>query len=127
MKKTLFLVLVLLALALACTKQPTTPTTATPPPTGGGLGIKTDVAIKDFAFVPSEVTIPQGTTVIWTNEDSVQHIIVSDSGQEMSSGLIDSQGTFAHTFSTAGTFDYHCSIHPSMTGKVIVQEATVPK
>lgn len=124
MKRILFLIMVLLMIALACTKQPTTPG---PTPTDGGLGIKTDVKIKDFAFEPSEVTIPKGTTVIWTNEDSVQHIVVSDSGEELSSGLIDSQGTFTHTFSNAGTYGYHCSIHPSMKGTIIVQQANVPK
>jgi amicyanin len=79
------------------------------------------VEIANFAFFPAEIKIKQGTTVIWTNKDSAPHTITSDSGSEISSPSLSNGGTYSHTFSQAGTFDYHCSIHLSMKGKVIVE------
>lgn len=81
------------------------------------------VTIKNFAFSPATITVAKGTKVTWTNEDSVAHQIASDSsssaafnGPSMATGQ-----QFSFTFNEAGTFSYHCAIHPSMTAKVIVQ------
>lgn len=80
-----------------------------------------EILIQDFSFSPSILTIKAGQNVIWKNKDSSSHTIVSDTGKEIeSSGLLKDQ-TYAHTFDTPGTYNYHCSIHPSMKGKVIVQ------
>jgi plastocyanin len=88
---------------------------------GGNLGIKKDIDISGFAFNPGTVTIPKGATVIWTNRDSVSHTVVSDTGSEIGSSSLSQGDTYAHTFDTPGTYDYHCGVHPSMKGTIIVQ------
>lgn len=82
------------------------------------------VAIKDFAFSPATITIKVGTTVTWTNQDSAAHTVTSDSSSKESfdSGSMAKGKTFSHTFKTAGTFDYICTFHPDMMGKVEVTE-----
>ena len=90
-------------------------------PSTDGLGIREDIDINGFAFNPSPLTIPKGATVIWTNMDSAPHTIVSDFGDELNSDSISKGKTYAHTFSTPGTYDYHCGIHPSMKGKIVVK------
>ncbi len=81
---------------------------------------KEDVSINNFTFNPASITIKTGTTVTWTNEDSAPHIVTSD-GNFDSSALSKGE-TFNYTFNTAGTFNYICSLHPSMKGKIIVEE-----
>ncbi|MDO8528533.1 MAG: cupredoxin family copper-binding protein [Nanoarchaeota archaeon] len=78
------------------------------------------VKISNFAFSPSTLTINVGGKVVWTNMDSAPHTVVSDSGNEISSSSLSNGGTYSHTFNTAGTYDYHCSIHPSMKGTIVV-------
>ena len=81
-----------------------------------------DVAatINNFAFSPNPLTVPVGTRVVWTNQQAgVPHTVTSDTGL-WDSGTVPSGGTFAFTFTTAGTFAYHCNIHPTMHGTVIV-------
>jgi plastocyanin len=78
------------------------------------------VTIKDFAFSPSAITVSIGTTVVWTNEDSVSHTIVSET-MVFQSGTMPTGDTFSYTFNDKGSFDYHCGIHPSMKGTVTVQ------
>lgn len=82
------------------------------------------VAIKDFAFSPATITVKVGTTVTWTNQDSAAHTVTSDSGSKDSfdSGSMAQGKTFSHTFKTAGTFNYICTFHPDMMGKVEVTE-----
>lgn len=82
-----------------------------------------EVYIKGMAFTPATLTVTVGTTVKWTNKDAVTHTVTSDTGL-FDSGNIDQNGTSSHMFSTAGTYNYHCSIHPSMTGKIIVTESS---
>lgn len=79
------------------------------------------VEIANFAFSPAELTIKTGDSVTWTNKDSAQHKIASDAGSEINSDSLSTGQTYSHTFNTAGTFDYHCLIHPSMKAKIIVQ------
>ena len=93
-------------------------TASTPATTGGGGGAK--VVIKNFAFDQTSVTIKAGESVTWTNQDSVTHHLVGDKG-EFDSADLAAGATFTFTFKTAGTVAYHCSIHPSMTGTVVVQ------
>jgi amicyanin len=80
--------------------------------------------IKDFAFSPSSLTIKVGDKVTWTNQDSAPHTVTADSRGEFDSGRLSQGDTFSYTFDTAGTFDYHCSIHPFMQATVIVQNGT---
>lgn len=78
-----------------------------------------EVFIQNMAFSPSTLTVKAGTTVKWTNKDGIAHTVTSDTGI-FNSGNLNSNLTFSYMFMTTGTFSYHCSIHPSMTAKVIV-------
>lgn len=76
------------------------------------------VTIKNFTFNPETLTVKQGTKVIWTNQDSAIHTIKSDT---FNSPDLSQGNTFEFTFTTKGSFDYRCGIHPSMKGRVIVK------
>jgi len=80
-----------------------------------------NIDINNFAFFPSSLTVHPGETVTWTNKDSAPHTVISDSGNEISSSSLATGKTYSHTFNTAGTYNYHCSIHPSMKATIIVQ------
>ncbi len=79
-----------------------------------------EVEIEDFAFVPQNIQIAVGETVTWENYDSAPHTATGDNG-EFDSGNLNTDQTFSQTFDTAGTFAYHCNIHPNMTGSIVVQ------
>lgn len=120
MKKIALLSVMLIAVVSGCaqyqTQQQATgqPQTAAPTQTG-----KAAIAIKGFAFNPSVLTVKAGTAVVWTNEDSAPHRIKSDS---FNSGNLNNGMSFEFKFNDKGTFDYVCGIHPSMKGKVIVEQ-----
>lgn len=81
------------------------------------------VAINNFAFAPKTVTVPVGGTVTWINQDVAVHDVKFASGGIPISPLLmtnTKQASYSHTFSKAGTYQYVCGIHPSMTGTVIV-------
>ena len=78
-----------------------------------------DVKIDNFVFGPQELTVAVGTTVTWTNHDDIPHTVVS-TDKLFKSKVLDTDETFSFTFDKAGTFPYFCSIHPKMTGKVVV-------
>jgi plastocyanin len=80
----------------------------------------TEVKIDNFSFGPATLTVPVGTTIAWTNRDDIPHTVVSTDGV-FKSKVLDTDEKFSFTFSKAGTYPYFCSIHPKMTGKVIVQ------
>jgi len=79
-------------------------------------------------FVPDILTVSKGTTVTWTNGDSTLHTVTSGSpesgnsgtGTEFDSSYLAAGKTFQHQFSIPGTFDYYCTLHPYMKGKVVV-------
>jgi amicyanin len=79
------------------------------------------VKIDNFSFGPATLTVPVGATVTWTNRDDVPHNVVSTDGKDIKSPVLDTDQKFTHTFTQAGAYAYYCSIHPTMTGKVIVQ------
>jgi plastocyanin len=79
-----------------------------------------EVFIQGMAFSPSTITVTAGTTITWTNKDAATHNVTSNTAGLFSSGPISTNGTYPHLFNTAGTFQYKCTIHPSMTGTVIV-------
>ena len=79
------------------------------------------IDISGFAFNPDTLTIKAGDSVTWTNKDSAKHTVTSDSGSELGSSLLSKSQTYSHTFNTAGEFDYHCTPHPYMKGKIVVQ------
>ncbi|HEY9206855.1 MAG TPA: cupredoxin family copper-binding protein [Candidatus Methanoperedens sp.] len=95
--------------------------TATPAGTQTLTAQPVSVEIKDFKFNPATITIAKGTTVTWTNMDSVAHTVTIKSGTGFDSGTLQTGDTFSFSFNTPGTFDYGCSIHTSMSGKIIVQ------
>ena len=84
-------------------------------PTNGS----TAVEARDFAFNPATLTVPSGSKVTWTNNDTTAHTVTFDDASS-DSGPLDPLSTFDHTFATAGTFSYHCSIHSFMHGTVTV-------
>jgi plastocyanin len=77
-----------------------------------------DVKIQNSAFNPDSITISSGNTVKWTNMDSGTHTVV---GPDFSSGNISSGKSYEHKFTKTGTYNYYCSIDPSMKGSVIVK------
>lgn len=81
-----------------------------------------EVKIDNFSFGPASLTVAVGTTVTWTNRDDIPHTVVStDDAKTFKSKVLDTDEKFSFTFNKAGTYPYFCSIHPKMTGKVIVQ------
>ena len=97
----------------------------TPAPTVGGqpaasqAGSANAATIVDFAFQPTALTVGKGTAVTWTNTGSVGHTVTADDAS-FTSDTIAAGTTFSHTFDTAGTFAYHCSIHSQMKATVTV-------
>jgi len=81
---------------------------------------ETAVKIDNFIFSPNPITVAASTTVRWTNRDDIPHNIVSDD-KSFKSKALDTDETFAYTFTKPGTYTYFCSIHPRMTGKIVVQ------
>ena len=79
-----------------------------------------DVKIDNFSFGPPTLTVPVGTTVVWTNRDDIPHTVVSTDGV-FKSKVRDTDEKFSYTFTKAGTYPYFCSVHPKMTGKIVVQ------
>ena len=78
------------------------------------------VKIDNFVFGPQTITVPVGATVTWTNVDDIPHTSVSTEGV-FKSKVLDTDEKFSYTFTKAGTYPYYCTIHPKMTGKVVVQ------
>jgi plastocyanin len=76
-----------------------------------------------MAFSPADITVKKGTTVTWTNQDSVAHTVVETDGQDgPKSNDLNNGQSYTFTYNTVGAFKYHCSIHPMMTGTVTVTE-----
>lgn len=90
---------------------------------GTALAADASVAISGFAFVPASVSVSVGDSVTWTNGDGVGHTATADDAS-FDTGTIAGGGSDSVTFSAAGTFAYHCTIHPAMTGTITVQAAT---
>ncbi len=102
MGKAIFVFLVLIAIASGCLTQKET----------------NMVTIENNAFNPSEITVAKGTTVTWTSKDKVDHTVT---GSGLLSGDILIDKPWNHTFNEAGTFDYICSIHTFMRGRIVVK------
>lgn len=114
------LLFAILSISNSCTKSSMADMTGTGGDPGGSKGPGTnEVFIQDMAFNPSTITVAAGTTIKWTNKDLVAHTVTSDTGQ-FESGSLTTGSTFSFTFTTAGTFPYHCTPHPSMTATVVV-------
>jgi plastocyanin len=79
-----------------------------------------EVKIDNFVFGPAAITVSVGTTVTWINRDDIPHTVVS-TDKVFKSKVLDTDEKFSYTFTKAGEYPYFCSIHPKMTGKVVVQ------
>ena len=75
--------------------------------------------MDNFSFTPAMAAVAVGTTVTWTNHDDIPHNVVSP--QQFKSPVLDTDEVFSYTFDAAGTYKYYCSIHPRMTGQVVVR------
>jgi amicyanin len=85
-----------------------------------GAGPVATVTMDHNTFIPGEITVVPGTTVTWTNNEAMPHTVV-DQNKAFRSKTLIKDATFSFTFTTAGDYDYLCSIHPNMKGKVIVK------
>jgi plastocyanin len=81
------------------------------------------VKIENFTFAPQRLTVKAGTTITWTNDDDIPHTVAS-STKAFKSKVLDSDDKFSFTFTTAGVYEYFCSLHPHMTGTIVVEAAT---
>jgi plastocyanin len=81
------------------------------------------VKIDNFTFDPPRLTVKAGTTVTWYNEDDIPHTVAA-SGKQFRSKALDTDGKFSFTFTTSGSYEYFCSLHPHMTGVIVVEAAT---
>ena len=111
MKKILIIIALIIALSLVAgchdaDKQDTTSTATN------------SVEIKDFAFNPSIINIKAGTVVTWTNQDTAKHTVKLD---EIESPSLAKGQSWSYSFTTPGTYNYICGLHPSMQGKIIVE------
>ena len=104
------------------TKAPTETITSTGTSTATVTSSPVAIEIKNFAFIPSTITIPKGTTVIWVQYDSAPHTVTSSVGKGFDSGTLDPGDTFSWTFNDVGAFSYICSFHPNMKGTIIVTQ-----
>src|SRR5438046_10764995 len=89
----------------------------------GAPATDAEVQIDQYAFLPQRITVKPGTTVTWTNEDDAPHTVAS-SAKLFKSKALDTGDKFSFTFTTPGTYEYFCSLHPHMTGTVVVEAAT---
>jgi plastocyanin len=82
------------------------------------------VSIDNFTFNPAKLTVKAGTTVTWTNKDDIPHGIASSNNAFTRSKALDTDDAFSFTFTTPGTYQYFCYIHPHMVGTIVVEAAT---
>ena len=92
-------------------------------PAASAQAADAEVQIDQFAFAPQRVTVKAGTTVTWINDDDIPHTIASSS-KSFKSNALDTKDKFSFTFATSGTYEYFCSLHPHMTGTIVVETAT---
>jgi plastocyanin len=79
------------------------------------------IVIKNFIFSPANLTIKNGTTVTWMNQNGAVHQIVSDSGTPFTSDSLASGESYQFTFIKPGNYNYHCTYHPTIKGTIIVK------
>ena len=81
----------------------------------------TAVSIDNFTFTPQSLTVKAGTTVTWTNKDDIPHGIAATNNAFKRSPALDTDDSYSFTFTTPGTYQYFCYVHPHMTGTIVVQ------
>ena len=105
---------------LGCSKDSSNPYSSTSPPSSTPPPQSSTVVMMNIAFNPGTLTVSKGTSVTWQNNDGVTHTSTSDNGV-WDTGNIGGGSSKSVTFSNAGTFNYHCSLHAGMTGSIVVQ------
>jgi plastocyanin len=83
--------------------------------------VESRITIDNFTFKPDVITVPVGTKIVWENDDDIPHSIVETEGKFHSPAL-DTEDKYGFAFTTAGTFEYFCGLHPHMKGKVVVTQ-----
>ena len=129
MKSAAFLFLVVLSMAaVSCgpanQANQASQQTPTSPPITAASQINVSIFIDQnglFGFSPKALTVTVGATVTWKNTTSVAHTVTSDDGASFDSGIVPAGGTFTFTFTKAGSYAYHCDIHPYMKATVVVK------
>ncbi len=87
-----------------------------------GAAAAREIVIDNYSFSPGTVTVPVGTTVTWVNRDETPHTVAAaDSPRSFKSAGLDTDDKFSFTFTKPGTYSYLCTVHPYMTGKIVVQ------
>ena len=115
MRKSIWILSVAASMVLALAVLPTVQKTrAAGPPTA-------DVKIDNFNFTPATLTVKVGTQITWTNNDDIPHTVVSEDHTTFKSKVLDTGEKFTYTATKPGTYSYFCSIHPKMTGKLLVE------
>jgi len=82
------------------------------------------VSIDNFTFTPPTLTVKADTTVTWTNRDDIPHTVASSNNAFKKSGALDTDDSYSFTFTTPGTYQYFCYIHPRMVGTIVVEATT---
>ncbi len=98
---------------LAVGRAQDTPAASTAPAT-------VQVSIFNYKFDPATLTVPAGTTVTWTNKDEIPHTVMSSDKGFKGSGGLDTGDSYSYTFDKPGSYEYYCTLHPFMKGKVVV-------
>ncbi len=117
-----------LALVVACGGSSSSPATPTTPPSGGGGSTTATVTVSivgmngDQSFSPNPVSVKVGQSIAWHNSDVITHTATQDGGGFNTGSIAPGTTSSPITMNTAGTFSYHCSIHPSMVGTVTVTQ-----
>lgn len=98
---------------------------------GGGMyetrnsAMRTDnrniISIDNFTFKPQTTTVGEGATVTWVNHDDIPHLVVIVGGKDSKSPALDTDDEYSYKFDAPGTYEYFCSLHPKMTGKIVVK------
>jgi plastocyanin len=87
-------------------------------------GPESAISIDNFSFTPATLTVKAGTTVTWTNKDDIPHGIASSNNAFKKSGALDTDDGYSFTFTTPGTYQYFCYLHPHMVGSIVVESTT---
>jgi len=80
------------------------------------------ISIDNFTFKPETMTVSGGATVTWVNHDDIPHLVVILADKNSKSPVLDTDQEFSYKFVTPGTYEYFCSLHPKMTGKIVVKK-----
>jgi plastocyanin len=108
-------------LAAGCGGGGSGPSAGAAPSAGGSSGTPSAITISNFKFSPGTLRVQDGARIKVANDDSAPHTVTADDGHSFDSGTVDSGASTSFGAPAAGTYSYHCRIHPFMKGKLVVQ------